>query len=327
MAIVVLYARYIYKLRAFTAWTKMGDGNTQIIWSNTGQECFGFNLGYIWVRIKQMFVLNYAWVLVLLLIITFFISRLRRIRINISNMEGLVGGTLGFIVFNCFYITAELARYNVLVTLVFSIICYCVIEAVVVHHKWKMKQIILWGIVAVLFVIQTFLPIDSVSNVLFRRLDTGKIHILHTGTHSDYLGEYLVYNYQYRWLDRAYDKMLQQAGYSEDMLIIIPDEQRSASHIHGNPGAYDVVWDTEKEQRVMYDSDQTIDLQAYTMSKINLMEESELLERAIIFFIPYYGIDKEEQLELLQGKYKVVEENKAIVFGGVIDYCILEKIL
>ena len=91
------------------------DSNT-VSFSNTGINCFGINFSYILFRLKQHFILNFSWIITLLVIINIIIYWIKRKKSTYSFIKNeflvSLGGALGFaILSNMIYITAGAYRY------------------------------------------------------------------------------------------------------------------------------------------------------------------------------------------------------------------------
>lgn len=324
MGVVFLYAFYVFKLGAFTAWEQSAGAGSQVFWSNTGMNCFGFQPRNIYVKFLQFFVLNFAWILLTLLFVLLLYSfvKKRKMQTCITNMQGILGGAVAFAIFSFIYVTWDIERYNVLFVVLYVFVLYVLCEKLFVQNNFcEKRKVAAWGLIGILFVIQTFMPIDMVSNKAFQVVDTGKTKMLYTSKSSDYFGDCLVNNYQYVWVDKAIDSVLQEIGYHEDITILTPGEQVYGTHVNGNGTAYSVFWDIQKNRRVMYQNKNTCE--------INVIGDYEAFrdkpENLVVLFFPYYEIDEEKTLREYQGIYRIGERNIVEERGGSINYYYMQR--
>lgn len=77
-----------------------------------------------------------------------------------------------------------------------------------VQMKWKKTGVVVRAVTVLLLLVQSFWCIDPVSEAVFGTADIGNGHkMLFSSLGFDYYGDGLVCNYQYSWLDKAFDKM------------------------------------------------------------------------------------------------------------------------
>lgn len=324
MGVVFSHGIYVLRLGAFTAWEQTTGAGSKVLWSNTGMNCFGFQPQNISVKCLQFFILNFAWVLLALLffLVVYAYARKQKMNLYTSNMQGIFGGMGAFVIFSFIYVTWDIERYNVLFVVLYVFVLYVLCEKLFVQNNFcEKKKVAAWGLIGILFVIQTFSPIDVVSNKAFQVVDTGKKKMLYTSKSSDYYGDCLVNNYQYIWIDKAIDSVLQEIGYHENITILTPGEQVRGTHVNGNGTAYSVFWDIQKNRRVMYQNENTC--------KINVIGDLKGFknkpENMVALFLPYYEIDEEKSLSEYKDSYTIGERNILEESGGFISYYYMGK--
>lgn len=320
MTVALLYARYIYKLRAFTAWSS-GIG----IHSEAGMNTFGIYPEYILLRMKQYFICNFNWIMTIILIVSIVIAVKKKIKISLNNLAGIFGAFGGFVLLGMFYMTSEINRYNILPSILLILCGYICAESVLSFSAKKTINRVIWGIMAFIFIVQNFYPIDVVSNYSFKTVSTGKGKMLFTSDRDEYFGDYLVNNYQYTWLDKALDKLLKEVNYNDSMTIYVPQDS-AGCHIQGNPGAYNVYWDNKEKCRVMYENSFTEELHVEYVKNLEKGKLDVISDKAVIFFVPYYEVDINKELERCKMYYSISDEKEIAVNGGnILYYSLLKK--
>lgn len=329
MATGVLIVCVYLILQGGAGWYGLSFASAELI-AERGRnvQAFGFYPAYMLYKLKQMFVLDFAWIPTLLLLVCAGISigRLRKGKKGrtgkIRNVGEIIGALLLFTLFNMMYITATLPRYTVcssvilwLLALIFSY--YLLLPALPgIAAKVAVPVIIL------VLVIQNFVFIDPISNLLFMKRDTGKGSILDTNMSSGRPNDSVVNNYRYRHVDDLLDKLLADAGYSERMAIV-GWEGETVNAMWEIP----LGWDTQKEKRVALVEDTEAGKKG--IIPLNLIPQEELAtgipigQEVIFFFLPYFGYDEEEHVASLREHYQVSERREVSNWGGTLSYYIL----
>lgn len=333
-AALVSGALYIAEMKlmgSVTGWTQMEDSESPIRWSNTGFNCFGFNVDYIVYKLKQLFVLNLSWVIgiiftVCAVILLFRLKRLQKDRAH--RLVYVIIVMIAFTLFSVLYITYTLPRYNIFFNVLFALFTLCMLY-VVIGRFWHGRIFgITVSVIGVLFLIQSFWNIDGISAKCFDTIDIGNGHkMIFSSYQSSYLGDGLVTNYQYTWIDQAIDKMLREANYDKESVVIEPKEEY-ATYVAGNLATYYLGWNNQAEKRKM-ENDYGSIIQHRTIEGIYTMfpyrmydynKYSSMSKHAIIYFLPYYNLDEKAELDKLQDICYIGPRRTVKAYGGEIAY-------
>jgi nucleotide-binding universal stress UspA family protein len=167
--------------------------------------------------------------------------------------------------------------------------------------------------------------VDPVTRGLFLKLDTGNTTLCFTGKVSDinsiYYGDYLIYNTQYTYIDKAYDKVLADVDYHPDTTdIYIPDS--NGSFICGNLPFYYLNWDEKTKKRVFYENENTQEMEFYNEVKyFSSKMVSEGKDKAVLIVNPYMiNVHEEEHLAKLAPYYEIGERKEVKLLQGSIVY-------
>lgn len=323
-----------------TSWTTVQqDEVTSFTWNNEGFNCFGINKAYIMEHLKQLFVMNYAWILwaciiVFVVIVIVLVGKKQITSVNIGNLSGTMGAGVIYSLFVCLYITHPIYRYNVIWVLISGVL-FIILFHLVTEKVSVWKWIIPLGICTFVVGSQSIINTDPISKRVIDTVDTGKRDLLFSSGGSNYYGDYLVYNYEYSWLDKAFDQMMEDGGYDEDTIIYIVGTQASGAQLEGYTGRCSVNWDTQEKQRTFSDNKDTIPIRAYFEDSVLKWgvdyyigdpdyNDGKIATKALVFFIPYYQIDEAVTLDFYRGYYSIGDRKQVTNLWGELGYYELE---
>lgn len=331
LAAAILQLAYNKYIGGFSKWSQNSSEAAGLRWDNNGDNCLGFNPSFIAVKLKQQFLLNFNWIaaaVIIICIVVLIFAKKNKIKQNEKHyICGIVGSFVAFVMFSCLYITASIARYNVAGdVLLYMIMFYCI------WHTGKRISLpkaekIFCAVFAVLLTAQCFVTIDPVTRAAFKQLDAGNRSIYFMGkidnVNDMYYGDYLIYNTQYTYIDKAYDKMLAESGYTAgETDIILPVS--NGSFIAGNIPFYYLSWNSTLGKRVFYTNENADEMESYILAEdiVNKnISHEELNQKAVLVFNPYWlHVDKEKCVESLKAHYDIGEEKTAKTFQGSIYY-------
>lgn len=330
-----VYAAGVIKLGSLSGWVQNTSATSFMSWSSEGINCFGIRPKYILYKLEQFFVMNFAWILtaVFLISIVLLIYDFRKGKKgNLDKYIGLIGALAGVVIFGSFYVTYTLERYNI-----FFAVGYTILVACVSYHAFKerVSRAITVPCAAVFgcaVLIQSYWSIDIVSEKVFGTVDIGNGNdMLFSCLDFEFYGDGLVCNYQYSWLDKAFDKLLRQVNYTEKTQILTTRKQSVGTQLGGNGTAYPISWDVLNGKRVLRKTQGTeyIGINAISMETawgllpykyIEANTDYILMDRAVVYFIPYYQEDKEATLDILDDYYYLGKESSVTAYGGWIEY-------
>ncbi len=198
----------------------------------------GINKPYILIKLKQMFVLNFQWLVIIpagLLVIEL-ICRAKKFRIR-EEALALLGAFGCFAVFQLFYITYPHYRYLVENAFFLTILTACTVYDL----KWKKLQAVVPAVLSVVFLVQCFINIDPVTKKLSRLVSTGNGEIFSEAyfasdpraagcalyeeeggdLSSEVFRDYVQNNRQYLGFERCFEKFLKEIDYTSDTGILV----------------------------------------------------------------------------------------------------------
>lgn len=290
---------------------------------NTGPKInsLGLYADYIFNKLKQMIFINFNWIFyyIILACICFLILKGRKALIDAVKLKGeiylgILLSFFGFILYNIIYITYNHYRY--ILPFAFFVSFGIVISLTVLCQRRKLRKLLAAALV-LLVLASNFYTFDPFSRLFFMKQGTGTGDILIPCSVSDDLEgnvslagntEYhktiingSIYNMQYAYLGKCFDKTLEKIAYTEDTLIILPceyrdDEYGTLATIFGInlTGINKFYWDTEKKETNINCADniramsankryQKINIKA--VHNINEIPKKELNRYSKIFYI------------------------------------------
>lgn len=335
-----VYAMMVVRLGSLSGWVQNAKSSQQesVLWSSSGRNCFGFQPKYILYKLMQFFIMNFAWVLTIIFLISLIVLIYKGIRGKQFTWEkytGLMGGLIAFVLFGIIYVTFTLERYNIVFALGFTILTLCLSYHAFVGRA-KRVAVPCVSALGVLMLVQSFWNIDIISEKVFGTVPISeKNSMLFSCMDFMYYGDGLVCNYQYSWIDKAFDKLLRAINYTDGTQVIVTRQQSVGTQLSGNNTAYPISWDVSAGKRVLKEADnENIGINTISTESIfgvlpfryiEANVSNMMMDKAATYFIPYYQENKEETLDMLRKQYYIGEENKVTAYGGVILYYELLK--
>lgn len=332
----VSYICYMIKIKGVSSWNLPSYAHS---FTNTAVHDFGFEPTYMLYKMQQLFIINFSWILALILVIgviTLPILYKKKIRYE-KSIAGLIGIGISYCIFSCIYITYTTHRYNIIFPVLLMILSYIVLQqllrSIKKYHLWN--QVMVSGL-AILFLIQSFITIDPVSNKVFTTVETGSIPMLYTMKDYTHYGDGLIHNYQYTYIDKLFDKMLSEVGYNSNMYIMNAGAQGGGMQVNGNGTAYTVNWDPKKGRRVFGNQKGSIPINVYTTfelfhylpyySEYDSSKIKDIPDNAVVYFMPYYEEDEKGTIEGLS-EYYFIGDRQTIknIQGEIIFYQLIKK--
>lgn len=326
----LLYVIEIKLIGSVTGWTQMGDSESPIHWSNTGFNCFGFNVDYILFKLKQLCILNFSWIIgIIFAVCAIFLGfQLKRVyRDRAHRLIYIIIVMAAYTVFSILYITYTLPRYNIFFSVLFTLFTVCMLY-VVIGHVWSGRLYIsVMSVLGGLFFIQAFWNIDVLASKCFETIDIGNGHnMIFSSYQKGYYGDGLVTNYQYAWIDRVENKMLQAVNFDGQSMVIEPQDERSA-YIAGNMAAYYLSWDEKNKTRHIDESGNVIQYRTpeniYTSFPYRMYEYNNIADvakHAVMYFLPYYHMNETDELKKVADVCYVGPRKTVTSYGGECVY-------
>lgn len=331
---ILVVCAYMIRQGGLTGWYGVGTTSSLFVSGETiaqkglGVNAFGFYPAYIFHRLAQIFVLNFMWIPTLIIIISsvIIIRKPKKKRKTIRNVSGMAGALILFVLFSIFYVAEALSRYTVFSTVTLWLLALILLYFVLSPMLSGEMMMGISTVMAVILLIQNFIYIDPLSNLIFDKIPSGKGAILSTNMNASYYGDSLVNSYRYAYLDKLLDKMLADAEYSEEKQIVLWSGSEDQSFI-STMFSYYLGWDTEKEKRVIIAEDtlqsETAVIPLNTITMEEIQQGVELRKETILYFLPYYERDEEAYLAPLRAYYQISERKEISNWGGSLAYYVL----
>lgn len=181
---------------------------------------FGFNREYIIVKLKQIFLLNYIWVLWLILIygIIRYLYHLKKEKQRLNAIAiSLAGIEIVFLLFNIFFITYATPRYLSLGTFAVSLGAFWTVDTYIVYERFKARML---GPLVILVLISDFYSLDPISYLVWPTFKVSSGNYMYLPIYytsdmlpSDIYADHTMYNCQNEYLTLLEEKMLRTIHY------------------------------------------------------------------------------------------------------------------
>ena len=275
---------------------------------------------FIWNNLRQFFLLNFNWISTLLVagcIGKSVWEKRKKVQEkgNSQRQEvtaGILGAFLVNILFYCLYITFTLARYHIIIDILWNMLMLIFVGKYM--GRIRLRGLVL-SLYAICLICQAYITVDPVSKAAFITHDTGGETILTTQHPREDLlaittGDYSVYNHQYNYAAEAIEYVLRDVDYHEGMDIVsfLPTEVQISG----------ILWDRQ-QGRLTYESKSgTIPLRVING---NAVYQTESGREAVYIFYTQNGENPEENMEHLRWYYDFYYRGEIKVqYGGTFYY-------
>lgn len=256
---------------------------------------FKWQWDYVLLKLQTFFLLNFYWVLALLILYCVLAAafgkkqRLRYLLLKDEEICCAIGAAAAFIVFSCIYLTYNNPRYNVVVEYILALVC-------VIFVMWTITEQTVCNLVigqlCVIMLVQSYYTVDPVTKDVFPKVNTESAFPMVTTGWSGYpslQADITVYNNQYTYLDKAYDKILSNIGYDENTVLIMWGSYEKGTRAAAIQGIRDTYcWDKKQHKRVMEESKNTCEIKVlYQTDFKELLQQGNIPQRAVLICTPH----------------------------------------
>lgn len=301
---------------------------------------FSFSWDYILLKLDEIFLMNFAWLLIIplaLFVVALFRKKISHIEVNVEWFIGFSFTGIVFLVFNCSYYTYTHYRYLMLYLPLFLLLVLYLLEKST-KNVWIKRSVSM--IFAGAFLLESFVTADPVTYLAFRNIDTGNGKIVTTSVfavdsenkqsfinisgeevtrRTDFL-DAIVYNRDYLGFERVMEEALQDIDYEESKGILFPaiyDESMFSTifALLGTHAPWELYWDSDTGNITLNQSKERIN---WTDISKELPENIGDYEELWYVKIPYQGEMYEEKnlkyFEIMEertytaGKWKIILE-------------------
>lgn len=299
---------------------------------DSGSGHLGANTAYIRYKLFQCLCVNFGWLAAAVLLLCLITAALRawakkgREAALSPPLKLLAAGSVGagilYFVFSCAVFTATLPRYNLVLEML--LFFWAFLAAAAVFGACGRAVRLLTAAAAVLLTVQAYWTVDPVMHVVYPQVETGGIPLAYlnfresdTAKIPNWLGDYIIYNAQYRYLDKCTLAILRAEHCDADTDIISAGFERGLA-LGGSTREY--WWDIEKQTFTMTAGPSTRSVQhPLTLAPGDgtlqqMYEAGELHASAIILLPPSLQGDAAVQAELesaFPDFYTVVRQGEA----------------
>lgn len=299
--------------------------NTGIITTtSTAQtDCFGFTFENFIVKCKQVFVLNFSWVFMIIAAVLLLRMLFRKGKETCIQHKGelliFFIPVLSNLFFNFFYLTNWNTRYSVICVMgLYFAGILCVYQ---LFASRKVVAVSLGGL-TVLLLIQTYTSIDIVTNTVFMAKDVGGIKVV-DAAHDDMFmcSDAIVNNKSYIYIETMLNRAYRDIAEENPVICIDNLCENKALQLWGDYSSdlRALRWDRHRERFVFEQSCEEVNVYPVDEKSIKKLHSNKIY---------YYNVawDNPKTLRMLKSKYKLQNCEEFSCFGWKLKrYCFLKK--
>lgn len=343
---------YILPMLSFIAMWFLGGriwfsskNSTNMSLNGSGFSSFGINWISIRAKFMCIFILNFAWIITLLLVvcgIIILIRRKKRVMVCTVSNEQFIPidiSYLFFFLFNMLYITYGHPRY-IMPGYFFLIILLGRLFSLI--NLQKRHEFIVLLLICLLMLIENYFTIDPLTQLSFKKVNIGDRSMVSTIEYTSiankldtspnalqgrFFSHYMEYNRQFTYFRDAFRKALQTISYDKDTLVIIDSIflnnsiDFSSLVMLGKEGGNNAEYYWNGNNIVYSDSFEKMNLFFVGAQDTDLLDYSldySEYKRVYYFSFPYNDEYTEFQI-LSSTTYPIIEEYSVLDHGWRID--------
>ena len=258
----------IFKWRGSDMWSAASDMQEIDFW--------GIDATNITMRLKEFLLLNFNWLLLLVVLAVMLRKKSREAACRNMNPVLLLG-VLGAGVFNFgFYMvffTVTHARYVCFLAIVYAVLLAAAVTAL---HSARLRKAVL-AVVCVLFFVQSLIGIDPVTKHVFQQLKVGqqKITCL-TYNKTAWINDSIIYNRDYTVWRGMLQEMLKETKADGNTVYVVSD----ASMAYTFMGSYRMWWNPDTQTLAYSDTAIPVDVMYLKDGELTQPEQNRTVETA-----------------------------------------------
>lgn len=202
-------------------------------------DSFAFQVDNIIAKMKEIFLVNFSWIFVLLCICAIFIKILRHDKVKqekSSIMYMVITSFIFNLMFQFSYVTYVHMRY-IMPCIVGIIIIFAKLSSLVLSVK---KQCYVTSVLAFCIFVQSFWSIDPINDLVFPQINIGETKLMTTRVFTRGSGneanprnaadllitslemtQSAIYNRQFMYFELLFQNILQEIDYNDETLVVI----------------------------------------------------------------------------------------------------------
>ena len=312
-------------------------------WDNTGYNCLGISQNVISMKLKQTFLLNFNWIFWIIIFLGIIILLIQKMRQKTKADKKVLEKTIPIImtgiiiiVFGCLYITWTHARY------IAPMIPLMYLTATIIVATIKWKEFAFCGlniILAVILLIQCFNTIDPLTKNTFHEIPIGSESIYSMQlegneriSDSKEFHDAIIYNRQYIYWQETLVKLLNEAGYDGNMLVVAPNDVYCTKYELLGTGIYKtdkVLWNIpegrfEYSNRDAFTLKQCVEIEYCHTTEMENTWESTDFDKVLYMIPAWSNIDDSITSDNERFSKEVVKEGEIKNKGYNIQYKVID---
>ena len=271
-------------------------------WNGNGG--FIVDKNYIIEKIQVFFVFNFNWLLTIFALIAMVQLCRKKYALLRRLVFPVVISDIAVVIFNCLFRTVNHPRYMDSHVSVLSLLA--IVGGLLTFEK--VLLIVFSIVMSVVVFMANYFTYDVISLHIFQTINVGSKLIDAAG---EGMSDSIVYNQQYRYLDKAINLALEDIVEEPDVTIYFPLVGNNPWYMDGISAYFketdEIIvlpefWDKKKKIRTYYETNDTVAVNIVQLPDIDLPKRS-LSEHGCYFYFPYSGEQIASQIKLEYENY------------------------
>lgn len=318
---VLILCIYTIIQRGLFSWLGMSNISNGNLITKYIQELLQYHEHMI-NKFKILFILHFQWIPTVTIIWCWIWNRfIKKRKLKFQGQLSFMG-ILGFyLLSNIYLFLYPLARYHIVGAVMMWILAIIYAIKTFNPNMHKRSSYIGLSVIFILVLTQNFYYLDPLTNLCFKRFDTGNGTVLSTEINGGNFGDTFVNNYRHSYLIDLIDQMFEDGAYDSDTRVIIPYD-RDYNMLY-----YGTGYNKETKKRVFEvnpDGQTVVPIVQEILPEILARDIQDMPRRGIMYFMPYIECNEEERIAMASTYYNIRGPYSVINWGGSLKYYILD---
>jgi len=184
--------------------------------NDSGLHTFGFTIENLIIKIKQIFLLNFTWIYLVIVIGVCIIHRKNGASLSNCTYYLLLISFIGSLLFHFTYLDYAAPRYSALASIFIVIFALCIVG------EWEGRcRLWVYSTIIVLSLLQNYKSVDVLSAAAIGTIPFGENGEVICHNNIGFW-EGAMYNFEYFYYQEAFERTLSKNDYKEEDIIITP---------------------------------------------------------------------------------------------------------
>ncbi len=253
---------------------------------------------------------------------------------------GIMGAMACFAAVGMLLHVSAIERYNIFFAV--GLVMIALIAAgIAFRGKYELLYCFATLMACAVLGLESYITVDPVTRRIFPQVPIGHHTMNYESEYMDYFGDGMVTNYQYAWIDKAFDQLLLDIDYDVNDTLFFPAPEagvKSGVQFEGNSGYFRVAWFPDLKRRGYFDYEMPgnwYEMSIHGVSTENswfpfmnyttgeYMTDEFVTDNATLCFMPYFeklGVRENPYIRCAGSRYYVGPRAESSRYRGTIAH-------